>query len=141
VQQTDSQFSIALTDCDGSQSSIVAAASCVIPVNTLRNAPYSLDWGSSVYAKLIATNVEGSSIESLSGNGAIIITDPTAPSNLIEEYSQRTSTSIGMSWTAEYDGGAPILDYSISIANNDGNFAIQAVTTDTFYTATSLTPG
>ena len=61
-------------------------------------------------------------MESDIGNGAIIISDPTAPSNLIEEYSQRTPTTIGLSWTAEYDGGADIIDYSISISNNDDDF-------------------
>lgn len=113
----------------------------MIPVSVLRNEPFSLSWGTSVYAKLIATNIEGDSIESNEGNGAMIIRDPDAPSNLIETYAQRTPTTLGLEWTAEFNGGTPILDYSISISYNDGNFQVLATTTDTSFTVVSLTPG
>jgi hypothetical protein len=61
--------------------------SCIIPVAVLRNSPYSLDWGSSIYAKVIATNLYGDSLESLEGNGAIITTTPDRPTDFIENYS------------------------------------------------------
>lgn len=51
-----STFISEMTHCDGSDSSIVQSASCSIPTVTFNQAPYSLDWGSSVYAKIIATN-------------------------------------------------------------------------------------
>lgn len=60
---------------------------CSIPVQTLRSAPFNLDWGSSIYAKVSARNVNGYSIDSQSGNGAIIITTPDPPINLSEDYS------------------------------------------------------
>lgn len=41
--------------------------------------PYSLAWGSSIYAKVSATNSKGTSVVSQGGNGAIIWTNPDAP--------------------------------------------------------------
>ena len=51
-----------------------------------RAAPYSLEWGVGVYAKVIAINIYNDSIESLEGNGAVITTTPDAPINLVEVY-------------------------------------------------------
>lgn len=56
--------------------------------------PYSLAWGSSVYAKVIAINKYGPSISSDVGNDAKIITYPDAPVLLTEDYSGRTATSL-----------------------------------------------
>ena len=55
---------------------------CSIPVSVLQSTPYSLTWGSSVYAMITATNVKGYSTSSDAGNGAIIVTIPDAPCNL-----------------------------------------------------------
>jgi hypothetical protein len=41
-------------------------------------------WGSSIYARIVATNILGSSYVSEEGNGAIILTYPDAPINLVE---------------------------------------------------------
>jgi hypothetical protein len=41
-----------------------------------------LVWGSSVFASVTATNAYGSSLPSIGGNGAIILTVPDAPVNL-----------------------------------------------------------
>jgi hypothetical protein len=71
---------------------------CTIPVTVFRSAPYDLPFGSSIYAKVIATNIYGDSIESLEGNGAIITTTPDAPINLVEVYEQRTKSTLGLSW-------------------------------------------
>jgi len=54
----------------------VAANKCTIPVSSLRAAPYSLAYGSSIFATIIAINVKGASTSSNPGNGAIIITSP-----------------------------------------------------------------
>jgi hypothetical protein len=48
----------------------------------VRAAPFNLVWGSSVFAKIIAGNVVGSSEASPIGNGAVILTVPDAPTNL-----------------------------------------------------------
>jgi hypothetical protein len=62
-----------LINCDMSTST---ATRCTIPVTALRASPFSLAWGTSVYAKIVAKNVYGSSLESSAGNGAVITTTP-----------------------------------------------------------------
>jgi hypothetical protein len=103
--------------CDASLSSIILATSCDVPLSTLTSAPYNLLFGDSVYAKVVATNVKGSTVGSLEGNSAIIITKPDSPINLVEDLSQRTSSALGLVWEAGVsDGGSVIIDYRISIA-------------------------
>jgi hypothetical protein len=51
-------------DCDGSEPSIMAVFSCTIPITSLLVAPYNLPWGSHVYAKIVAVNVVGQSVNS-----------------------------------------------------------------------------
>ena len=97
--------------------SALTAVSCVIPVANLKAEPFSLDWGTSVYAKVIATNSYGNSLESDAGNGAIITTTPDAPTNIVEVYEQRTKSTLGLSWVAPvFTGGDAIEDYRVSIA-------------------------
>lgn len=92
------------------------ATTCTIPVTVLRQAPYSLEWGDDVYAKVIATNAYGDSISSEEGNGAYITTNPDQPTDLIEDYSQRTKSSLGLQWTPPlFTGGDIIDDYRINI--------------------------
>lgn len=93
------------------------ATTCTIPIATLKAAPYSLEWGSSVYAKVIAINIYGDSDESVEGNGAIIVTTPDAPTTLEEDYSQRTKSVLAITWVAPvFTGGAVIEDYRVNIA-------------------------
>jgi hypothetical protein len=49
----------------------------------LRAAPYNLAWGSSIHAIYSATNYYGTSVDSADGNGAIILTVPDQPVNLV----------------------------------------------------------
>jgi hypothetical protein len=90
---------------------------CTIPVTALRASPFSLAWGSSVYSKVVAKNIYGSSLESSAGNGAVITTTPDSPINLAEDTSLRTKSTLGLLWTkADFNGGAEIIDYRVSIA-------------------------
>lgn len=75
-------YSTELTSCDGSDSTIIASLSCVVPDTTLVSAPFSLPWGSEVYAKISATNAKGKSSTSNAGNGAIIVNYPDPPINI-----------------------------------------------------------
>jgi len=59
---------------------------CTVPVSVLRAAPFSLEWGSSVFAKVVAINAYGDSLASVAGNGAVITTNPDQPTNLQEVY-------------------------------------------------------
>jgi hypothetical protein len=78
--------------CDGADSTIMAQTSCTIPVATLMGSYFNLAWGSSVYAKVLAYNDYGDSIESDDGNGAILVTEPDAPVNLVENILLRGVT-------------------------------------------------
>lgn len=62
---------------------IVSQRICHIPVGILRTAPFSHEWGASIWAKVSATNVIGTSAESAEGNGAIMLTVPDAPVNFV----------------------------------------------------------
>lgn len=69
-----------------------------MPALTLRADPFNLPWGTSVFAKITAINIYGDSIDSDEGNGAIIVTKPDPPINLIEDYAERTKSTIGFTW-------------------------------------------
>ena len=97
IRQADgSTFTSDLTNCDMSAST---ATTCNVPVSSLRTSPYSLQWGSSVYAKVFATNIYGNSLVSDEGNGAIITTSPDRPLNLAEDTLQRTKSTLGLTWS------------------------------------------
>jgi len=90
----------------------------------LLNEPFSLAWGSSVVAKVVAYNLYGDSLTSESGNGAVIITYSDAPINLQETVSARTASSITFSWTAGFkNGGSPVTDYIVSYDGSSGIYS------------------
>lgn len=97
-KKADDSFTTELTYCDGSDSSIVSALTCTVPISTFRSTPFELNLLDSVYVKVFATNVKGDSLESLEGNGATIITKPDAPINLLEDLPHRTVSTLGLKW-------------------------------------------
>lgn len=48
-----------LVNCNGMLSTIVQSRTCTVPISTLRSVPYSIAWGSSIYAKVQAINIIG----------------------------------------------------------------------------------
>lgn len=93
---------------------------CEVPILTLKAEPYLLAWGSSVYARVLATNNLGDSLVSDAGNGAIILTYPDAPVDLMNDEQQTSGTQISLVWTeGTSSGGTAVLDYTI-VAANDG---------------------
>lgn len=49
------------------------------------------------------------------GNGAVILTYPDAPINLIEVVANRTPTSITIEWVeGAANGGTTVLDYRVT---------------------------
>ena len=80
---------------------------------------------------------------SAQGSGATIITRPDPPSQLGEVRKNRTKTSLGLFWSQPtFDGGFPIIDYRVSLAEAGQPYQIaaEAVTSRT-YLVTGLTPG
>jgi hypothetical protein len=117
--------------------------SCSIQVTTLRATPFSLEWGSSINARIVATNIYGDSDQSVEGNGAVMITYSDPPINLQESVHDRTPTSITFGWdNAPMNGGSTVIDYRITSDQSTGTDIVLAddVTTP-YYTATGLTFG
>jgi hypothetical protein len=136
-------YSLELNNCDGTDAAIRDAQQCFVNVSTLRGAPFSLAWGSSIYAKVQAYNFYGDSQVSEPGNGAVIITFPDAPIELIETVASRTSSSITFSWSlGENDGGNTVKDFRISSDGAIGVYSVLATgVVPKTYTATGLTYG
>jgi len=81
----------------------------------LRSDPFNIEWGSSIHAKVRATNIVGSSDYSAVGNGAIILTVPDAPVNLANVVTITSATQVGLTWSPGVnEGGTPLLDYRIT---------------------------
>lgn len=136
-------FAIDETNCDASLPEIRDAKQCTVPVSTLMLSPYSFDWGASIRAYVVATNLYGDSENSELGNGAILMTEPDSPINLAEDESLRTATSISFTWDeGASNGGDSIIDYRISFAQESSVYTVLAVgVTAKEYTATGPTAG
>jgi hypothetical protein len=65
--------------CNGGVLATVNARSCTIPSVRFTTTPYNIQWGQSIWATVVATNIKGSSLVSEGGNGAVILTNPAAP--------------------------------------------------------------
>lgn len=115
-----------------------------MPISALRSAPFNLDWGDSIFAKVKATNVVGSSNDSTEGNGAVILTNPDAAHTLANDATVTSATKIKITWLeGAADGGTPVIDYRITYKEvGAGSFQtlIDGVQT-TSYTTIALTSG
>lgn len=113
---------------------------CTIPVSIFRTSPYDLPWGSDIYAKVITVNIYGDSLSSVEGNGALIRTTPDVPTDLAEDYNERTKSALGITWIMPvFTGGVPIIDYRISIAIQGQDYEVLASNIlPTAYTAINL---
>jgi hypothetical protein len=133
-----------LVSCDGSDSTILANRWCDVPILTLLEAPFNLDWGSSIYAIVSASNSKGESVFSNEGNGAVILTNPDAPTDIQSDQAASTGNTIALIWTQGATGGAPITMYRIAYDQGLGTdqFVVLAtgITTQS-YTATGLNAG
>ena len=80
---------------------------CIVPFATLTTAPYLLTSGSSVYAKVVASNAIGDSIMSSAGNGAVIVFSsvPSVPLNLARDQITTTMTQVGLLWSPPASNG------------------------------------
>jgi hypothetical protein len=126
--------------CDMSSSTLLT---CSVPATSLIAAPYNLLWGSSVWARVVAINLYGDSLTSPEGNGGVIITRPDAPINFVEDYEQRTKSTLGLVWDqAAFFGGSSVQDYTIEIAvQGETASVLQSNLVATSYVATGLTFG
>lgn len=85
IQQSNGVlFSEDLTNCLGTDATVLSNTECLIPYDTLLAEPYSLAYGDSVYAKVKARNALGDSDYSSVENGAVILTGPDPPTDLAD---------------------------------------------------------
>ena len=118
--------------------------SCTVPIDILLVAPYNLAWGASIWATVLAKNVVGSSAASPRGNGAVILTNPGAPSSLSNDLASTTSSAIALTWIVPtFFGGKASVDYRVSWDQGTSNFIVLAsgITTTSYLTSAKLTPG
>jgi hypothetical protein len=144
IRQKDNNFSEQLDYCDGSQLSIVEALSCSVPLATIRGAPFSLEFGDSIFAKVVAINYYGESASSDEGNNAIVLLVPDAPTNLQDNVAITSASIIGLQWTPGMStGGTEIIDYRVSWDQSTDTWAeLEAgVTTTAYITKVAVTPG
>ena len=70
-------FSQELTYCNGADASIVSSRSCLVPLTTLRDAPFSLEYPDLIVAKVRSRNINGWSVFSeVNTDGAHFYTEP-----------------------------------------------------------------
>jgi hypothetical protein len=92
---------------------------------------------------VIATNLVNPSIESVSGNGAVILTNPDVPTTLANVPLITDATKIGLTWqTGAADGGTPVIDYRLSWDQGTNSYLVLdiGIITKSYTTIISLTP-
>ena len=111
IRHSDNVTYTAYASCTGT------GVTCTIAISILKAAPYNLVAGSSVYAKVLATSLIGSSAYSNGGNGAVFAAPsvPAAPTT-----TNPSSTTVAVAWAAPAQGSTPITGYSVAIRQNDG---------------------
>jgi hypothetical protein len=114
-----------------------------VPTYIFAQSPINLAWGSSIYAKVVAVNIRGSSDGSEEGNGAVILTNPDAPLSVSNDPSVTTDTVIGLKWLeGAQNGGSPVIDYKISSTTGTNPYiTLDSGVTTLSYQAINLTPG
>jgi len=85
-------------DCIGTDASVLANRECLIKLDTLIVAPYSLVLNEEIWAKVIATNVYGDSPFSAAGNVGLTKLIPDAPINLANNAAITDAAKIGLVW-------------------------------------------
>ena len=114
IRKADNTFTEELSDCDGTDATIVSATQCTIPHTSLIVAPFDLQLGYNIDAKIVATNAYGSSSESAVGGGAVILLVPDSPVNLRNVVSITADNQVGLKWDDGYsNGGSVIIDYEV----------------------------
>lgn len=130
IRTTDVEvYDVDSVDCDGTDATIISSTTCTVQVSTLREAPFSIPWGASIYAKIVTTNIYGDSAASEEGNGAIILTFPDEPINLANNLEVTWGSTIGLTWDeGDQNGGTPVVDYTVmSLASGSDTYIERQV--------------
>jgi antitoxin (DNA-binding transcriptional repressor) of toxin-antitoxin stability system len=133
------------TYCRGSLSAVVESRYCHVPMTVLRAAPYSLQYGALVVAKLRARNAVGWGPYSPENSvGALVQTEPVAAATPAPTRGSRTDhTKVEVTWAAMTlpadTGGSAITSYNLQWNQGDGssNFVDLAGQPGSDYLSTS----
>ncbi len=129
IRQSDGVTYTAYASCSGT------ALTCTIANSVLQSSPYSLADAASVYAKVLATSLIGSSAYSAAGLGAVLPRIPDVPA--APTTTNPSSTTVAVTWVSPGNGGTPITGYSVAVRQSDGvTFTAYAGCTGTEITCT-----
>jgi len=114
-----------------------------VTVANLRLNPFIIQWGSSIYARIVATNFYGSSKASDAGNGAVILTYPDAPTNLAVNSEITVGSTVGLTWDeGAQNGGTAVLDYTVySRSSLENDWTIRSTIVGTSATLVNFNLG
>jgi hypothetical protein len=106
-------------------------------------APYNVDGGDSIWAKVSAVNAFGESARSTEGNGAVYSNVPNAPVNLQEDISAKIDNNVKLTWDdGPNNGGLTIIDYRVNTQNLQGDWVeLVSGVSDRTYTISSTQLG
>ena len=124
--------------CDGSDSAVVAALSCTIPLATLRTAPYSLTLGELVRVKVRAINGQGPGpFSQVNAAGGLVETVPAAVTGLTHDTASSTVSTNSITWPEltgnTATGRSAITGYEVDQAESSA--------TPTWATLATVSPG
>lgn len=113
-----------------------------MPFAALVGAPYNLPYGSSIFARVTASNSYGSSITSDAANGAIILDVPSVVT-VVNQAAGTSASKITIEWSEPaVEGGTPVIDYEIYYALPLEDYQVLASgVTDLTYTVEPLSTG
>jgi hypothetical protein len=115
IRSQDLEFILDTNVCDGGSTDAISTLSCTVPLSTLQLTPYNLEYSDGIYARIIATNFYGDSLQSNSGNGALMVLVPDAPTNLLKNTTGSSKSVISFTWDPPaFTGGETIIDYRVS---------------------------
>ena len=114
IKQKDGLYTEVGTDCPPTSQSLLMNTQCTVQVSRLRAAPFLLEHGDAIEAKVTQVNIQGESDMSAAGAGASIFVPvvPDAPINLYG--AEITLSGVKLTWAdGVYNGGKTVTAYSL----------------------------
>ena len=120
-EQSDGLFTPIVSECDGTQASVVSSLQCEVQMTTFLGAPFNLVEGNLIVVMVEALNAIDYSVPSAPNtNGVLTQVPPHTPTSAPTRGSLTNENQIEvLVSTVSATGGSPLLSYSIEI--NDGS--------------------
>lgn len=76
------------------------------------------------------------------GSGGILLRQADQPINVVENLALRSISTLGLTWGEGVEsGGAPVIDYKVSVSTGGDYYILVSALTTSYFTAVSLTKG